>query len=494
MREIVSVQVGQCGNRIGEKFWKYVADEHELDRDGGYIGQQDSDHTGKAGVYFHETSRQYYVPRAVMADLEPSVIDGVKSGCLGRMFRPDNYIIGKEGSGAGNNFIKGYTNGQAELEEEVLDAVRKEVERCDRLQGFQIVHSIGGGTGSGAGALLIEKIRDQYADSILSTFSVVPSSDASGFSSTFIESVNALLSFGCLVQHSNATYCIDNEALDKIVSRARGKNRVYISPKQWYCDVNRLVASTMSGVTACLRFPGQLNTDLRKLATNMVPFPRLHFFMTSFAPMHTPRYLQYQAMTVAELANEMFDPKNIMVSCDPCHGRYITFAAVFRGRISVGDVESQIVQLRNKNHEQFVEWLPDHVQTAVCDIPLPHLEKSVTFLGNNTAIQELFKRILRDTRKLNSKSKPLCRLGRPFKHLYKRPKDRGDRAGGRDESRNRPPTPDDDESYELFHELFEDANENIRDLIGEYQTYQDAPPEVMSDTDSGEEEEEEEEE
>lgn len=35
----------------------------------------------------------------------------------------------------------------------------------------------------------------------------------------------------------------------------------------------------MSGVTTCLRFPGQLNADLRKLAVNMVPFPRLHFFM-----------------------------------------------------------------------------------------------------------------------------------------------------------------------------------------------------------------------
>ena len=42
---------------------------------------------------------------------------------------------------------------------------------------------------------------------------------------------------------------------------------------------------TMSGVTACLRFPGQLNADIRKLSVNMVPFPRLHFFIPGFAPL-----------------------------------------------------------------------------------------------------------------------------------------------------------------------------------------------------------------
>ncbi|XP_033103658.1 uncharacterized protein LOC117106403 [Anneissia japonica] len=52
-----------------------------------------------------------------------------------------------------------------------------------------------------------------------------------------------------------------------------------------YGDLNHLVSATMSGVTTCLRFPGQLNADLRKLAVNMVPFPRLHFFMPGFAPL-----------------------------------------------------------------------------------------------------------------------------------------------------------------------------------------------------------------
>ena len=57
----------------------------------------------------------------------------------------------------------------------VLDVVRKEAENCDCLQGFQMTHSLGGGTGSGLGTLMISKIREEYPDRIMNTFSVVPS-------------------------------------------------------------------------------------------------------------------------------------------------------------------------------------------------------------------------------------------------------------------------------------------------------------------------------
>lgn len=59
--------------------------------------------------------------------------------------------------------------------ESVLDVIRHEAEGCDCLQGFQLAHSLGGGTGSGLGTLLISKIREEYPDRIMNTFSVVPS-------------------------------------------------------------------------------------------------------------------------------------------------------------------------------------------------------------------------------------------------------------------------------------------------------------------------------
>src|SRR5579871_1687854 len=143
------------------------------------------------------------------------------------------------------------------------------------------------------------------------TFSVVPSPKVSD---TVVEPYNATLSVHQLVENTDETYCIDNEALYDICFRTLKMN----SPT--YGDLNHLVSTTMSGVTTCLRFPGQLNADLRKLAVNMVPFPRLHFFMPGFAPLTSESSRNYRALSVAELATQMFDARNMMAAADPRHG------------------------------------------------------------------------------------------------------------------------------------------------------------------------------
>ncbi|KAI3383113.1 hypothetical protein SNEBB_006951, partial [Seison nebaliae] len=105
------------------------------------------------------------------------------------------------------------------------------------------------------------KIREEYPDRIMNTFSVCPSPKVSD---TVVEPYNATLSVHQLVENTDETYCIDNEALYDICFRTLKLT----TPT--YGDLNHLVSITMSGVTTCLRFPGQLNADLRKLAVNML--------------------------------------------------------------------------------------------------------------------------------------------------------------------------------------------------------------------------------
>ena len=88
-------------------------------------------------------------------------------------------------SGAGNNWAKGHYTEGAELIDSVLDVVRKEAESCDCIQGFQLTHSLGGGTGAGMGTLLISKIREEYPDRIMNTFSVVPSPKVKTYSESW---------------------------------------------------------------------------------------------------------------------------------------------------------------------------------------------------------------------------------------------------------------------------------------------------------------------
>merc|ERR1712029_257047 len=85
--------------------------------------------------------------------------------------------------------------------------------------------------------------------------------------------------------------------------------------------------------------------------------------------------------------------KNMMAACDPRHGRYLAVAAVFRGKMSMKEVDEQMLNVQRKDSSYFVEWIPNGVKTAVCDIPPKDLTMAATFIGNSTAIQELFRRI-----------------------------------------------------------------------------------------------------
>ncbi|RWW33210.1 hypothetical protein BHE74_00002369, partial [Ensete ventricosum] len=213
MREILHVQGGQCGNQIGAKFWEVVCDEHGIDPTGRYTGTSDLQ-LERVNVYYNEASCGRYVPRAVLMDLEPGTMDSVRTGTYGQIFRPDNFVFGQ--SGAGNNWAKGHYTEGAELIDSVLDVVRKEAENCDCIQGFQVCHSLGGGTGSGMGTLLISKIREEYPDRMMLTFSVFPSPKVSD---TVVEPYNATLSVHQLVENADECMVLDNEALYDICFR-----------------------------------------------------------------------------------------------------------------------------------------------------------------------------------------------------------------------------------------------------------------------------------
>ncbi|KAM6504565.1 Tubulin beta chain (Beta tubulin), variant 2 [Fusarium solani] len=380
-------------------------------------------------VYFNETSSNKYVPRAVLVDLEPGTMDAVRSGPFGQLFRPDNFVFGH--SSAGNNWAKGHYTEGAELVDQVLDVVRREAEGCDSLQGFQMTHSLGGGTGSGMGTLLISKIREEFPDRMIATFSVVPSPKVSD---TVVEPYNATLSVHQLLDHSDATFCIDNEALYDICKRTLKLS----NPS--YGDLNRLVSTVMSGVSTSLRFPGQLNSDLRKMAVNMVPFPRLHFFMVGFAPLTSRGSHSFSAVSVPELTQQMFDPKNMMTGSDFRNGRYLTCSAIFRGKVSAKEVEDQMHKVQQKNSAYFVEWIPNNVQTTLCSVPPQGLKMSSTFVGNSTAIQEIFKRVGQQFTAMFRR--------KAFLHWYT--------GEGMDEME------------------FTEAESNMDDLVSEYQQYQDA--------------------
>jgi len=312
-----------------------------------------------------------------------------------------------------------------------MEVIRKETEQADCLQGFQICHSLGGGTGSGLGTLLMSKIREDYPDRMMCTYSVVPSPKVSD---TVVEPYNAMLALHQLIENVDEVMCIDNEALYDICF-----NTLKLKTPN-YKDLNSLVSKVMSGATCSLRFPGQLNSDLRKLAVNLIPFPRMHFFLVSYAPLTASSGAAYRNRSVAELTQQMFDPKNMMAACDPNNGRYLTASAIFRGKISTKDIDDHMLKLQNKNSGHFVEWIPNNIKSSVCNIAPADESVASTFIGNSTSIQTLFARVASQFSSMFKR--------KAFLHWY---------------------------TGEGMEEMeFSEAESNVKDLISEYQQYQEA--------------------
>jgi len=140
-------------------------------------------------------------------------------------------ITGKED--ASNNYARGHYTVGKELIDQVLDKVRRVADNCSGLQGFLVFHSFGGGTGSGFGALLMERLSVDYGKKCKLEFCVYP---APQVATSVVEPYNSILTTHTTLEHSDCSFMVDNEAIYDICRRNLGIER----PN--YENLNRLIA------------------------------------------------------------------------------------------------------------------------------------------------------------------------------------------------------------------------------------------------------------
>lgn len=175
-----------------------------------------------------------YVPRTIYCDLEPNVVDEVRTGTYRSLFHPEYMITGKED--ASNNYARGHYTVGKELIDQVLDKVRRVADNCTGLQGFLVFHSFGGGTGSGFGALLMERLSVDYSKKVKLEFCVYPAPQTA---TSVVEPYNSILTTHTTLEHSDCSFMVDNEACYDICRRNLGLER----PN--YENLNRLIAQGM---------------------------------------------------------------------------------------------------------------------------------------------------------------------------------------------------------------------------------------------------------
>jgi tubulin gamma len=305
------------------------------------------------------------------------------------LYNPENIFISKEGGGAGNIWASGYAQGE-KFQEDILDMIDREAEGSDSLEGFLLIHSIAGGTGSGLGSYMLEKLNDKFPKQIISTYSVFPNQHET--SDVVVQPYNSVLTLKRLIQNADSVVVLDNTALNRIAV-----DRLKISNPS-FSQVNSLVSTVMAASTTTLRYPGYMNNDLVGLLASLIPTPRCHFLMTGYTPLTIDRQISnIRKTTVLDVMRRLLQPKNIMVSASTRKGRYISILNIIQGDVDATQIHKSLQRIRDRKLASFIEWGPASIQVALSKksryVETSH-KVSGLMMANHTSIHTLFERVI----------------------------------------------------------------------------------------------------
>lgn len=417
----MSLQTGQCGNQVALQYWNQLALEHGIQADGNphstnqYTQTQAEDpHKSfdpsealsknvpeKTDVFFTYSEQNKYTPRSILIDLEPSVI----GKCLTQlpMFNHRNVHLSDNGTGAANNWQHGHVYA-SQHEEDLMNLVDRELDKCDNFSAFQLFHSVAGGTGSGLGSYLLELLSDRYGSKkLLTTFLIFPSNDKT--SDVVVQPYNTVLTLKRLIDFSDATFVYDNDSLNLVESLLLSSSRSSRENQAGaFQNENKLIAYIASGVSNPLRFPSYMHSSYESIISTLVPTPDLKFLSSAIAPFSNipgtmPRS-KHTSLKENDIIMELLNDKYKMnhVGETP---KYISMLDYIVGN-TIDQQELRKAAIRAQQRILFVPWTSSSIN-FVNGRQLPHVPRQAAHenelsgyqISNNTSITQLLSKIVR---------------------------------------------------------------------------------------------------
>ncbi|KAI1893555.1 hypothetical protein AGOR_G00124930 [Albula goreensis] len=395
---IVTVQLGQCGNQIGQELFDVItsdtneAQRYKLSVEGKAYGVCSQER------FFHDELTGELSARAVLIDMEPKVITQTMATAAksGRWKYGDrSFFCQKQGSG--NNWANGFCVHGPRHEEAVGDLVRREVERCDRLAGILTLMSVAGGTGSGVGTYITQCLRDTYPHSLILNQLTWPY----GTGEVIVQNYNSILTLSHLYQCSDAILVHENDTVHRICAQLMNIKHISFS------DVNKVIAHQLGSVlqpahtqSTCSQYS---RNPIGELMATLVCHPEYRLLGLCSIPQMPSSSLAYSAFTWPGLLKHL---RQMLISstkmeegidwqvqatavgqrtADKCGGFNTSMAnlLILRGKdVSSADARGFL------DPALYSPWLPAEgaFSTWRSAIPFNRYEKSATLVSNSQSL------------------------------------------------------------------------------------------------------------
>ena len=291
---VVSLQVGQCGIQLGSSLFQTIAEE-QSEVSGGKVGEDffRKQRLVASDSYSIKSVIEKTLARSVLVDMEPKVIASTVRNDS-PLFSVDPRSCFAKQSGSGNNWARGFLEYGNEYGDDILDKVRREVERCDLFGGFLVMQSLAGGTGSGLGARLAQLLKDDFQSSFLINHCVWPYESGE----VIVQNYNTLLTLSHLHDCSDGIIVTENQSLLQTCQR-----RLDI-PRPTFDDLNQVAAKALASVLLPAERQsvdpydfgssgGEEQTLLKDLVDHLCSHPAFKMLTLKCAPQVQPKALAF---------------------------------------------------------------------------------------------------------------------------------------------------------------------------------------------------------
>lgn len=247
-------------------------------------------------------------------------------------------------------------------------------------------------------------LEDEFPEVYRFVTSIYPSGEDDVITSPY----NSILAMKELNEHADCVLPIDNQSLFDIISKIdlmvnSGKLGAAIKPKSLVTSgtgvfkkrqekpfdaMNNIVANLLLNLTSSARFEGSLNMDLNEISMNLVPFPQLHYLVSSLTPLYTLADVNIPPRRLDQMFSDAFSKDHQLIRADPRHSLYLACALMVRGNVQISDLRRNIERL--KPSLQFVSWNQEGWKTSLCSVPPVGHSHSLLALANNTCVKPTF--------------------------------------------------------------------------------------------------------